>query len=186
MAVEVGVGGAIADIVIALYDRPINLEPLSVRDCVVLSALRHSGPVRIDTLEYNCGLKRGGLRTGHMERLCDLELAERMTGGRYTLSRAWNVEVELIAIEAKLSEYRSAIGQAARYRKYADTAYVMMPAGRAQLNRWTALFCEGQVGLLDVGPEGIRELIPPRKSVCHDWRREFALSRIFECNQESV
>lgn len=178
-SVEVSVGGAIADVVAVMWDEPlVSPPPLSVRDSVVLATLRRLGPTRVDILEGRCGLHRGALRTGDLDRLEELCLVCRGPGGRVSLATDWARRIHIIAIEVKLRDWRSAIRQAQRYLRYADEAFVALPDRTAQrLGGALKSFQCGNIGLLSVGPE-LTIKVPAAPSVMHDWRREFAASRL--------
>jgi hypothetical protein len=97
--------------------------------------------------------------------------------GLLSTAEKWANRIRIIAIEAKLEEWRKALDQAQVYARYADVAYVAMPAGYSHGNM-TEAFSSKRVGLLAVGTESIREHIPARRFGRHGWRREFALSRV--------
>jgi len=175
---EVGVGRSIADVVAALM--PVNaariLPPLSVRESVMVSALRASGPTRIDVLERLCGMNRQSLRGGSLDRLQSLGVVVRGAGGRVALGR-WCRSGTLIAIEAKLTRWWDALEQAEAYRQFADRVYVALPAdcvGPAVRSR--GAFERAGVGLLSVNG-GIHCEVQAGVAATHDWRREYVYSR---------
>ncbi|MHC4137105.1 MAG: hypothetical protein ACYS0K_19295, partial [Planctomycetota bacterium] len=81
---EIGVGRAVTDIVLARLrsDSWAAAFPLSVRESVVLSALRTHGPTRIDVLENRCGVGRRSLRGKALARLRNAGAFESGPGGR--------------------------------------------------------------------------------------------------------
>jgi len=178
-SVEVSVGGAIADMAAVLWDEPLfPPPPLSVRDSVLLSTLRRLGSTRVDILEARCGLHRGALRTGDLDRLEALGLVERGPGGRVTLATDWIQRIRVVAIEAKLRDWRSAIRQAQRYLHFADEAFVALPHSTVQrMNGAFQIFNRTSIGLISVGPE-LTVKVPAAPSLEHDWRREFTASRL--------
>jgi len=144
----------------------------------VLATLRRFGPTRVDILEARCGLHRGALRTGDLDRLEALSLVDRGPGGRVVLATDWARRIRIVAIEVKLRDWRSAIRQAQRYLRYADEAFVALPDPTVQrLNDALKLFERASIGLLSVGP-GLTVKVPAAPSSMHDWRREFAASRL--------
>lgn len=78
--------------------------------------------------------------------------------------------LELIAVEAKLDDWRRAEAQAERYRTYADAAYVALPLERiSPVAR--EYFERTPVGLLAVGAQ-VEVVIPARvASPSEPWRR---------------
>lgn len=179
LAVEVGVGRAIADVAAVMWDDPLEPPPpLSARDSVVLSTLRRWGPTRVDILEARCGLSRGALRSGELDHLQTMNLLDRGPGGRVALATDWAQRIRIVAIEAKLHDWKTAIRQAQRYLQYADEAFVALPRPMVQrLNGSLGDFQKACVGLISVGPELMIEVPASRRST-HDWRREFAGSRL--------
>jgi hypothetical protein len=175
---ELIVGKSIADLVL-LVERgstPAGLQrPLSVRESVVLSALRPrlksdsaadqvASPESTDPAIATL-LKVGALRT--------------QRNGSIALGRVWDRPRRLVAIEAKLTRWRDALDQAIAYRRYADESYVALPEARidgAYAGR--SCFVAAGVGLIAVSRAGIRQLVPARPSAEHDWRRDFVLSRL--------
>lgn len=179
IAVEVSVGRGIADIVAVVPGEAaqVQLWPLSIRECVVLAALRRGGGTRIDLLEGRCGLPRRSLRNGTLKRLEEAGLVKRGNGGRVQLAHDWLKSVRVIAFEAKLSAWRDAVRQAQEYLRYADEAYVALP--RATVGRETSdVFSGAGVGLLQVGGGEVEVTVRAVDHGKHDWRREFAVSRL--------
>ncbi len=179
-AVEVGVGAVISDIVIVLWEKDIEFpkQALSVRDSVILATLRRRGPTRIDLLESKCGLRKGELREASLKRLIDNRLVERKKGGVIGITTQWAQNFHIIAIEAKLYDWRRAIMQARSYTSYADEIYVAMPVDRISEDKFLKPFLEEKVGLIAVSNDSLRECHSSIQYNSHGWRREFALSRI--------
>jgi hypothetical protein len=178
---EVGVGRSIADVVVTLMPKnAVRIPPpLSVRESVIVSALRSNGSTRIDVLERLCGMAPQSLRTGMVDRLRHAGVVSRGEGGRVSLG-GWCRAGALIAIEAKLTRWGDALEQALAYRQFADRVYVALPADcvRPAL-RARAVFERESVGLLSVNGE-IRCEIRARVITAHDWRREFVYSRLVQ------
>jgi hypothetical protein len=179
---EVGVGRTIADVVALDWPREQGIEPrqpLSVSESVVLSLLRRGGPTRIDLLETLCGAGQRGLRKGRLDRLEDWGILRFERGGRVALADAWQTAIRVVALEAKLTRWKTALKQAIAYRTYADEAYVVLPEDRTRpAESKQELFKEAGVGLLKATSSGLVEVISARASEDHDWRREFVVSRL--------
>lgn len=177
---EVGVGGNIADIVIFMWNDVITPPPpLSIHDSVILSVLRRYGPTRIDILESRCGFERGSLRKGALRHLEDHDLLELGAGGRIALKSKWLTKLYIVAIEAKLRDWKNAIRQAAMYSRFADEAYVALPSSTASTIQDVGytIFKETGVGLMSVNYEIVTP-ISSKPSNYNDWRREFVASRM--------
>ena len=176
---EVGVGRSIADVVAAVVQLTASRFPsvLSVRESVVVSALRRFGPTRVDILERLCGLRPGELRGGPLEALRERGVVSLGRGGRVSMG-GWYRSGAVIAIEAKLTRWRDALRQAMVYRHFADRVYVALPADcMARPLHARAMFEREGVGLLSVNG-GIKTEIRAPLCNTHDWRREFVYSRV--------
>lgn len=179
---EVGVGRAIADIVVLL--RPprgwlLPEDSLTVSESVIIAALRRRGRTRIDLLEQQCRLPRGALRSGAIERLEDWGIIEFGAGGSLFISPAWRRHTTLLAIEVKLTRWRDALKQARVYQQYADDSYIAIPHEfGAPALRNESLFQETGVGLMLVYPTKLVAVFPSTRSTTSDWRREFVYSRM--------
>jgi len=186
---EVGVGRAIADIVVLLQETAPKaaIEGLTLMESMVLTALRQSGPSRIDLLETKCGLSPRSLRDGELSRLMDAQMIEFSRGGRVALTDLCTMPSEIVAVEAKLTRWKEALSQAAQYRRYADRAYVALPMTRARcaLDGQEEFERQG-VGLLGVFRGSLITLIEARSASQHDWRRDFVYSRLLPRSSEST
>jgi hypothetical protein len=179
---EVGVGRSIADLVLLIgpHDLPWpGLSTVSVAESVILAALRQWGPTRIDLLEIRCGFERHGLRQGVLKRLTNSGALLRERGGRVTLAPKYVERTKIVAIEAKLTKWRDALDQAALYRRYADEAFVLLPAQNAEpALKARADFEDAGVGLLVVDGGQIVTLFDAIPSTKHDWRRDYVYFRL--------
>jgi hypothetical protein len=178
---EVGVGRTVADIVALDWPHQATepREPLNVLESVVLSLLRRGGPTRIDLLETLCGVGRKGLRDGRLERLEEWGMLRFQRGGRVTLFDPWQNRVRVVALEAKISRWKTALQQATVYRKYADHSFVVLPERYiVRPLTFRSLFETNGVGLLKVTRTALVEVIGAAACLDHDWRREFVVSRL--------
>lgn len=178
---EVAVGRTIADIVVLLSsNEPLRIdEPLSVTESAVLAALRRFGPTRIDILERKCGVERGELRDGPLDRLVDCGCVACGNGGQVLVTDEWMQDCKIVAIEAKLTRWKDALQQSIEYRRYADEAFVLLPKAHAD-NAIIATdnFKKEGVGLLTFDESSIKLVVNAEKSLNHSWRREFVYSRL--------
>lgn len=181
VAREVKVSRSIADAVLVQpRKRPKRIpEPLSISDSVILSALRRSGPTRVDILEKRCGAHAGELRGAILDRLQQQGFVRRSHGGRVS-GLTWASDLRVVAIEAKLAKWRQALVQASSYRRYADFSYVVLPSVVAESPRLDRAEFRGQgVGLISARVSGeLAILVPSVRQKEHDWQREFVCSRL--------
>ena len=187
---EVGAGRNIADLVLLLQAPgaiPPEISALTTGESVVLSALRRHGATRIDILEQRCGLSRTELRVGALDRLLRWGLVRKERGGRIALESNYVRNVQIVAVEAKLTRWRQALRQAVEYFRYADLSYVLLPesSGHVALENAEAFRSVG-VGLLLASTGSLSTAISSRPSDRHDWRREFVLSRLLKHEVRSL
>jgi len=178
---EVIAGRAVADIVIVSSKvgmMPRWTEALSLKDCVILASLRRNGAAGIDDLASRCCTTPDDLRSKCLDRLSDWGLVNVTRRGRISATRDWPGSVEIVAIEAKLKRWRSALSQAAQYRRYADRSFVVLPSECTSRRISVEAFAAAGVGLLTFDGETIDTLVDAANSNDHDWRREFVISRL--------
>lgn len=109
--------------------------------------------------------------------LIRLGLVERIHGRFAPTGWEAHLPAALYAIEAKLSDWRGAVAQAAYYRQFVDKSYVALPE---KFQSSSALFRECRrlrLGLILVSTSGaVRTCIPARSSrVAATWRAAFAV-----------
>lgn len=175
---ELVVGSTIADIVLCARatSMPQFAAPLTVAQCVLMSLVRRRGSISVDELTATA-------RHDQLQRNLDaLEESGLVTvsRGRIAPVRPWWGTRNVIAIEAKLYKWRDALDQAVRYLAYADESYVALPeACTPRAVSELHLFEAAGVGLLSVSATNVHRVLGARRSTAHDWRREFACSRLY-------
>lgn len=174
---EVGVGRSIADVVAFSSDSDFTGDAFTTKESVILSLLRQ-GPTRIDILEKRCGLERGHLRAGELDRLLEWGLVNFGRGGRVA-AEIDSFSVHLFAVEAKLTKWRDALRQATEYLRFADESYVVLPKDLASPAVTSEReFTSRGVGLMILSDGSLEVVVGARQSTSNDWRREFVLSRL--------
>jgi len=101
-------------------------------------------------------------------------------GGFVKLRDRWSDGITLVAIEAKMRDWRRALSQASSYARYADLCYVALPTeicSRAIEEMY--LFKRAGVGLISFDMRSIRVLVSARRQTNHDWQRFHVLSRLW-------
>lgn len=178
---ELTVGHSTADLVILRAKRTSLWPgaPLSITECSILSCLRRHGEAHVDTIAKEVYMRPTSVQSLLLGRLSAWGLARSTDERLFRPSTTWVDRSELIAVEAKLTRWREALAQAAVYRRYADRAYVLLPAERAEMaveHRFS--FIERGVGLLSYDSTGVRRIFSSPKVTEHTWHREFAISRV--------
>ena len=105
-----------------------------------------------------------------------------MTGpGRWTATGLYrSPALTLVTVEAKLSDWRRGLGQAARHAAGADAAWLVLDAGctRPAVSR-AEWFRAAGVGLAGLEPDGtLRALLPPARAEILRARRELLAERL--------
>ncbi len=179
MASELPVGRAIADVVVASWGRDLRFPqaPLTVKESVLLALLRAHGTAVPAVLAAACGVRPEALRP-QLARLLDWGLVRRVANGNYVSASGWTKRVRVSAVEAKLTDWRHALVQACSYAPYADGVYVALPAHVASRIDVVAAARAAKVGLLAVASDSVIVKLRAPALHAHDWRREFALSRV--------
>jgi hypothetical protein len=151
-------------------------KDLSLLEAVILAAMRRRGDIRIDSLEFMVGLPSGGLRSGQLDRLVEIEVLERGQRGKIRLISDWSNSIRITAVEAKLDKWKKAVGQARSYLGFADVSYVAMPCEIAEGKSDVVEACSAiGIGLIGITPGvPIRQIVNPKHNRDHSWRREFA------------
>jgi hypothetical protein len=181
---ERGYGRGVADLVILDFDpealsirRGSGLEPVDVSLAYFIGALRRDGPAgvdRIDRVDRSVSARtnrkaiRSLISTGHVvehEGAIDLHPSLRPALER------------VVAVEAKLSDWRGGLLQASRYCAFADQAYLAVPeriAARILAEAPEVPQAMG-CGLISVADETARIVVAaPRRRACEAGVRAWA------------
>ena len=179
---EVGVGRRISDLVLFLKPESKNnlyTTPLNAQDAVIVSQIRKKQSLTIDEASSLFGFEKNvDVVQKRLRHLINQNIII-FSNNTLKLQDDWP-PFEIIAYEAKLTNWRSALVQAVSYLAFADKSYVVLPEGTSlpALSKYD-LFKEAGVGLILVSTDGYSEIIPATLSHNHDWRRDFVASR---CN----
>ena len=189
---EVPAGNGIADVCAVRFSprhaavregRPAITEWTDVR---AFAKLQHAGPqIEVNALAAAVGMTVPGLRRGPARRL--------VTGGHVrwvgerSLRPEWRYSVPItgvVAVEAKLADWRRALVQARRHTDFADASYVALPPAAAERAAAARAIVESaQVGIMAVKPAGdVRVLVEaptPRRSAGWALRRMFAAEQLW-------
>ncbi len=118
-------------------------------------------PQDIASLAYD-EEKRIGLLIDH---LIKNDIAfERETGEIMLSEKTLSVKAEVVAVEAKLRNWRDALSQAMRYKDFADLVIVAMDASNAPIEEnIVKMFDEQKIGLCGVTHGLVNWIVYPRK-----------------------
>ncbi len=150
MAGSLPLGSSMPDLVIITYDPQISiLSSLEMPDAYILSYLRSVSRARINTISNRI--------RGPQEKILQcLEVlvkakAVLSNSSTYSLSPSWReILLEIITIEAKVKNWKSAVDQAVRNRAFAYRSYVALPDKIATRVKKETVFSRFGIGLLAV------------------------------------
>jgi len=163
---EVGVGYGIADLVLFKPNKQKILKRLSHAQHTrllsenyfkVLSVITDSEtkkkPTSLRSIEKNVSVSSQTLRYKILPKLKDCGYVKEVDNGYYLKVNGWlPIGKELIAIEAKLHDWKKGLQQAIRYKAFANRVYLAVPSNIAK-NAQRALLEKHGVGLISFDPE---------------------------------
>jgi DNA-binding Lrp family transcriptional regulator len=147
-------GVRVPDILLVYHSKAASRErSLTYYEASVLAALYANAPTTLADIAASMFCEPSDV----LERIRALRRRRLVVqiGEHFSLSpRAFPMGVRVIAIEAKLKDWRRAIEQAKSYLDFAHESYVAMPSGIAQRSVLTAACAAVGVGLLAVDAGG--------------------------------
>ncbi len=189
---EVVVGKNIADVVILVNEITYKCNAflcspsaLTVKESVVISTLRANGNMLKSSVAEYCGLDLNAESERTVfSHLAKIGFIKETHQGYLSLTPQWKSAFKknkIIAIEAKLVNWREALNQAAQYLRYANESYVVLPDYTAdKALQYKSMFNHFGVGLISMHADTFLTLIPAMTIADHtnDWRREYIVSKL--------
>jgi len=194
---EVGVGYGVADLVLvklipgqcAIRLKNKQLKPLLREDYFKIFRYlpeEESGkrPATLDHLVKRTKLSKSFLKYHILRKLEHDGYIKNVDGGFYFKINGWMpIAEEIIAIEAKLKDWKRGFIQANRYKSFANKVYLALPDDKAHLVD-EALLKKHNIGLIAFDPREseIKKTIHPRtaqplNTFKYDFAAEFFLNR---------
>lgn len=175
-------GNGIADLVVGTYQHrlygrceraPINLNWISP-----LARMSRNQKLNVDEYIdfYGFSKKTAMLQ---IKEYATAGFIKLLGNGTFVVKREYEPVVgTVVAIEAKLRDWKQALKQARRYRRFSDYSLVLMDADNiAPAERARCMFIEHGIGLASMSRSRCDILIPPEK---HDRREGDSFLRINE------
>jgi len=164
-AASLPVGAGIPDLVAASYSPQVfALAQLEKSNPHLLAYLRAAGPARIETIATRIGVStRSASR--QIGELVAAQVVLSVSATAFVLSPIWrHILPEVITIEVKVSDWQTAVRQAARNRIFSNRAFVALPAAIATRIRKERILSQLGLGLIAVwGDNSITLLRKPRR-----------------------
>jgi len=169
MAASLPVGAGMPDLLaISWNPRVIAIANQKADDASILAYLRAVGCARFDTIVSRLRRKADTVADS-LDALVRASVLLR-EADRYSLDPAWrSILPEVIAIEAKVSDWRRALAQASRNQLFAHRSYVALPSTVAARVANAPELRKLGVGVLSVEGDGavvvVRQAVPLRPRV---------------------
>ena len=151
MAGSLQVGAGMPDLIVALCEPQVSvLCQVDMPTAGILAYLRAVGCARPDTISRRMRLPRE-IIIRCLNDLAEIEVVSRKAN-TFSLSPIWReILPEVVAIEAKVKNWKSAVQQAARNHIFAHRSFVALPDQVAQRVRLEPILGQLGIGLLSVG-----------------------------------
>lgn len=176
MARSLPLGASMPDLLIVACNPQISsLSNFEMLDAYILSYLRSAGRARIDTIIE----KIGGPKKTILRCLSNLVEANAVMDNSptYSLSPSWrNILSEIITVEAKVKNWKTAVEQAVRNRIFAHKSYVALPTHIAERIRTKPIFSRFGIGLLSVSDDDVRVSRRARRHQPRVWAYYYQLA----------
>lgn len=169
LAGSLPVGAGMPDLLaISWNPRVVALADQDIADASILAYLRAVGCARFETIVSRLGWGEASL-AGSLDALVEASVVIRESE-RFSLDPAWrSILPEVVAVEAKVVDWRKAIAQAARNQLFAHRSFVALPSHVADRAASDSGLCKLGIGVLGVEADGtvsiVREALARRPKV---------------------
>ena len=169
MAGSLPLGAGMPDLLAVTWEpRVLALADPSIADASILAYLRAVGCARLDTIVKRLGRSSANV-SSVLEGLIGAAVLVR-DSGRFALEPVWrHILPEIVAVEAKVSDWRRAFAQAARNQVLSHRSFVALPdsvARRAVADDTSRALGIGVLGVADDGSvEVLRKAVSQRPRV---------------------
>lgn len=165
-AASLPVGAGIPDLIAASYAPQVfALAQLERSNPYLLAYLRAAGRARVETIAARIGVSIASA-SREVGELVAARVILSVSATAFVLSPVWReILPEIITIEVKVSNWKSAVRQAARNRIFSHRAFVALPAAVATRIRNEAIVRQLGLGLIAVSEDNTVTLLrkPRRK-----------------------
>ncbi|MBX3410394.1 MAG: hypothetical protein KF859_10980 [Phycisphaeraceae bacterium] len=169
-------GAGQPDLAVVVFQRtPTCIDVLSGAGAQVLSYLRTVRCASANTIaDRLCMTESALLET--LGDLADRKIVDRVASA-YRIESSWRSPLqEVVAIEAKVSDWKKAVAQAGRNRVFSNRSFIALPEAVALRVRRESLFTLLGVGIIGVSDEGSARIVrQARRQVPRVWAYHYAL-----------
>lgn len=188
LGTEISIGECIPDILIVGFDKEISKfdssRKMSSKHVYLFWIIKSYEYISIEDIT-KISFQRKSKVIQLLDDLSTLGIIKKEEGsGRYIPEREiTNIKSEVVAIEAKLSNWRQALIQAQRYKKFADKVLVVMDADKApRRNEDLRKFNDAKVGLCALSPKSCEWLVIPSVQMVNSFEKEYIISSVLFSN----
>jgi hypothetical protein len=169
LAGSLPIGAGMPDLLaISWNPRVVAIADQNIANAAILAYLRAVGCARFETIISRLGWAAASV-AGSLDALVQASVVVR-DSERFSLDPAWrSILPEVVAIEAKVVDWRKAIAQAARNQLFAHRSFVALPTHVAERAAADSDLCKLGIGVLGVEADGtvsiVREALARRPKV---------------------
>jgi hypothetical protein len=187
---EMPIGGRIPDVVIVSFEKapPAKLWPrrFSFRHAAIMAVLRQRPNVSIETVARRC-YEREECISSAVADLLRAGAVEEYRPGIHRLSPAVSgLQVQVTAIEAKLTRWSEALAQAQTYTQFADHVFVALDASCSISTKVRTAFRLAGIGLWSSSESSLQSVVSPRAQRTWTAEREYVIASVVAPRSSSL
>jgi len=151
---SVPVGAGRPDFIAVSYEFRLTALANVQTNGLLLAYLRSIREARLETISRRVG-RSPRMVEKELAALREIDAVWERKGGIFSISPGWrDVLRVIVAIEAKVSDWKNAVRQAARNRTFANRSYVALPCKTAERVAPSPVFEELGIGIISVDDGG--------------------------------
>ena len=173
---SVPLGAGIPDIVAAIFKpQLLDLARTTKPNISIVSYLRTTGLVKKDTIARKLLLSSGSIKS-QLEEYQEIGVIQKINNS-YCMQDSWkNLISEIVSVEAKVSNWKSAANQAIRNKLFSHYSYVAFPTKVANRVKAENIFKDNGLGILGIEGDNMVLMKNARKSSYFIWEYYYKLA----------
>ena len=187
---EMPIGGRIPDVVIVSFEHapPRNLWPrrFSFRHAAIMAVLRQRPNLTIKSVARRCYETEERISLAVADLLHAGAIEEHRPGIHRLSPAVSRLQVQVTAIEAKLTRWSEALAQAQTYTEFADHVFVALDASCSISTKVRTAFRRAGVGLWSSSESSLLRVVSPR--VYRKWtaEKEYVIASVLAPRSSSL
>jgi len=159
LGASVPIGAGRPDFVAVSYEQRLSALANIQTNGLLLAYLRGVREARLKTIVSRLGQPCRNIER-ELSALRDIDAVWEREPGIYSISPSWRGVLRgIVAIEAKVGDWKRAVQQAARNRIFANKSYVALPCKTAERVATSPMFQELGIGIISVDEGGSAKII---------------------------